>query len=460
MSDSVREPSAPTFERARALARQLTRDCRARDASALKRVQAQLPRLAALDPPAAAASVRLADVQHALAREAGLESWAALKHLLQSREPLARQIERFLFALVAGRPEAMRSLLERFPGIAGANLHFACAACDPDAAERWLVRDPAGATAPLNGHGWRPLDCLAASPLFSLDDAHRAASVAIGERLLALGADPNTSSRGDGEGEGPLSALFRASQVGNTGLVRLLLERGANPNDGESVYHAAEHGHRAVLELLLAHGAEISACQQPWNNTVLYFLTGHQDEHALAGPSLVGMRWLLEHGADPNVGSYEHRETPLHRVADTGRSAAVAELLLEFGADPHAARADGRTPYELAMRSGNAPVAALLRARGGAVGALRPDDAFLAACARGDEPGARAIRAAHPELSAGMIDGGRSALMRAARAGNVPAVRTLAALGFDLAEEGPWGGTPLHWSAWHGKVAMVRELLA
>ena len=369
-------------------------------------------------------------------------------------------LEPFFRALRAGDRAAMSRVLEADPDVARTSLHAACAACDAAAAEAFLARDPALATAPAAGEDWRPLDCLAASPLFALDEPHRAASVAIGQRLLAHGADPDTSTGPENGGEGRLSALYRASQNGNAGLVRVLLEAGANPNDGESAYHAAERNHRDVLELLLAHGAEISARHAPWNNTVLYFLAGYRDDHALAGPSSEGMRWLLEHGADPNVGSTTQDETPLHRVAEFGRGVKVATLLLEHGANPRAARADGRTPYELAMRAGNLAVAALLRERGAAVEPLRPVDRFLAACAAGDEPRARAVRDAHPRLLEEMSEDDRRAILLAAQSGNAGAVRTLAALGVDLGQEGPWGGTALHWAAWHGKVAMVRELLA
>src|SRR5262245_40875996 len=99
MSSPDREPAAPSFERARRLAKQLTRECRAGDATALRRIQAQLPQLASLDPSAAAARVRLADVHHALAREAGVENWAALKQRILSQEPLFVQTARFLRAL-------------------------------------------------------------------------------------------------------------------------------------------------------------------------------------------------------------------------------------------------------------------------------------------------------------------------------------------------------------------------
>ena len=49
--------------------------------------------------------------------------------------------------------------------------------------------------------------------------------------------------------------------------------------------------------------------------------------------------------------------------------------------------------------------------------------------------------------------------MEAAHAGRTEAVRTMHRVGFDLAWEGAWGGTPLHHVAWHGNVAMTRLLL-
>jgi len=240
--------------------------------------------------------------------------------------------------------------------------------------------------------------------------------------------------------------------------VRLLLERGANPNDGESVYHSAERNHRDVLQLLLAHGAEISAEHPHWTNTVLYYLAGYREHQPLVTQATEGMRWLLEHGADPNVPSYASRETPLHRVAALGRPATVALMLLEHGADPSRPRADGRTPYDLAVRAGNTPVAELLRERG-AAGELRPMDAFLGACAVGDEARAQGVLDANPGLLETLSQSERESVAHAAAAGRVEAVSTLAALGFGIASESADGGTPLHWAAWNGRVDSVRRLL-
>ncbi len=374
-------------------------------------------------------------------------------------EPFVQQAVRFMSALGENDGATMRHVLERFPEVARSSLHAACAACDLPAAEAWLARDPSQAIAGAGrAGGWTPLDCLAQSPLFAVDRAHATASVAIGERLLALGADPDTFTPEPGDPAVKLSVLYRASERGNVGLVRLLLEHGADPNDGESVYHAAERNHREVLELLLTHGAEISAVHPHWNNTVLYYLAGHREHQPLVTTANEGMRWLLEHGADPNVPSYESRETPLHRVASFGRPVPVALMLLEHGADPSRPRADGRTPYDLAVRTGNTAVAELLR-ESGAAGELRPMDAFLGACAVGDQVRARGVLAGNPGLLGTLSQSERESVAHAAAAGRVEAVSTLAALGFSISSESADGGTPLHWAAWNGRADGVRRLL-
>jgi ankyrin repeat protein len=459
MSGSDREPSAPSFERLRQRAKQLLRDCRRGDAASLARMRAALPRLAALDDTMASAQLKLADVHHALAREAGVANWAALKLHVESAEPFIDQVTRFLRALDENDGDTMRHVIERFPEVARSSLHAACAACDLPAAEAWLARDPSQASVGIGrASGWTPLVCLAQSPLFSIDEGRAAASVAIGERLLAMGADPNTFTTQPDDPAVKLTVLYRASERGNAGLVRQLLEHGADPNDGESVYHAAERNHRDVLELLLAHGAEISATHPHWNNTVLFYLAGYGEHQPMVEQADEGMRWLLEHGADPNVPSYHSQETPLHRVAASGRGAPVALMLLEHGADASRARADGRTPYDLAMRTGNLAIAELLRARG-AAGALRPVDAFFGACAVGDQVLARNVLDANPGLLDSLTPKERDVVAHAAADGRVEAVSALAAFGFGVANEGVDGGTPLHWAAWNGRVETVRQLL-
>ena len=460
MPDSDPRSAVPSFERLRKSAKQLLRDCRAGDAAALQRLQSRLPRLGSLNPADAARAVRLADVQHALALEAGVEHWAALRHTIESLEPLVAQVQRFVHAMVAGDATTMQRVLAAHPEAAKAAVHTAAAACDEATVNAWLARGAAHATQPLApGRGWTPIECLAASPLGVLDADHLAVSERIARTLLAAGADANaTTNPPDTEPGVRLTALYRASERGNAGVVRVLLEAGADPNDGESTYHAAERDHRAVLELLLAHGAELSAEHAHWHNTVLYYLCGHRPDGHMIASATRGMAWLLEHGADPNIPSYKSRETPLHRIAASNHTVELADLFLAHGANPAAVRADGRTPFELAVRAGNTAVAERLRAAG-AAHELRADDELLGACATGDVATAQRLRDENAGLIETLGTHGRAALFDAASNGRVAAARAFVALGFDVAREADHGGTALHAAAWNGRLEMVKVLL-
>jgi ankyrin repeat protein len=233
----------------------------------------------------------------------------------------------------------------------------------------------------------------------------------------------------DASGHPELPPLYDASIANDLAEVRRLLEAGADPNDGESIYHAAEKNHRAVLDLLKAHGGDFSMRHPHWTNTPLYFLAGFGEDEGGEAAWHQGMAYLLEQGADPNVTSYEVDETPLHKIAASGGNAATARLLLDHGANPAALNVHGKTPYALAARTGNVVVARLLAERGVST-VLAPDDEFLGACMSGDERRARDLLARDPSL-AGL-----------------------------LAIEVTFAGTPLHWAAWRGQVPAVRALIA
>ena len=273
--------------------------------------------------------------------------------------------------------------------------------------------------------------------------------------LLDRGADPNAYTLFDrADPQSRLPALYYACVADQPRVAALLLERGAEPNDGESVYHAAELGHAECLDVLLAHGADISGPHAHYGNTPLHFLAAHVRDDA-------GIRLLLERGADPDVPSGPRRETALHRVAEQ-HAPGTAELLLDHGADPDRPRDDGRTPYALAVRCANDAVADLLRTRGAGI-RLNQIDTFLQACLQADEPTARRLLpalAAQNRVALDALDAeDRAALAWAALRGREDSVRLMVALGFDLTWDGPGGGTPLHHAAWHGRPATVGRLL-
>ncbi len=117
---------------------------------------------------------------------------------------------------------------------------------------------------------------------------------------------------------------------------------------------AAFFGHREVVELLLARGADVNAVSR--NATGYTALTG-----AVAKGNVAIVAALLAAGANTNH-RYGPGYSPLHEAAAKGDSPLV-KLLLDHGADPNARMEDGKTPADLAAAQGHAGLAAQLRAR-------------------------------------------------------------------------------------------------
>lgn len=136
--------------------------------------------------------------------------------------------------------------------------------------------------------------------------------VELARSLLERGADPNAYFVNE---HGRMSALYGAAgRLHDPTLTRLLLEAGAEPDDGESLYHATEAYDPECLRLLLEHGAEASG-----TNALA---------HALDDERLPHVRALLAAGADPNEGA------PLAHAVRRGRGPEVLRLLVENGALP------------------------------------------------------------------------------------------------------------------------------
>jgi ankyrin repeat protein len=407
---------------------------------------------------AAGRSPRLAAVQHGLAREYGFKTWARLKAAVAAqatRPPApAEAVAAFLEAVVppatdhrAGTATAALDLLNADPLLAAASIHAAAAAGNATAVERFLAEDPTLATRPGGPHGWQPLSYLCFSRLLRFGSARRRAEfLRCARALLKDGADPNTSfvNPPDGVKE---SALYGAAGVANDpALTRLLLEAGADVNDGESLYHAAEFRDHRCLELLLQH--------KPTPAPVSYCLLHKMDQEDVAG-----VRLFLKYGADPNFVKPQEGLRPLGWALLRGRSARVFKALLEAGADPTLPGPQGESLYVMARKRGRTDVAALFAARG-ARAELAAKDAFLAACAEGDAATARRLLRDEPTLVTGLGFHERMVLPQAAAAGNRKAVALMIDLGFPVDTPGGWGGSALHQAAWRGKVGMVRLLLA
>jgi ankyrin repeat protein len=282
--------------------------------------------------------------------------------------------------------------------------------------------------------------------------AGAAGLVAIARRLLMLGADPHARFPWLHHGVRRAALWGAICVTRQLPLAEMLLENGADPNDGVTLPIAAGGGDLAALELLHAYGANVN---QPWATdgaSPLYSICHWAD-------TPVGIRWLLEHGADPDPVFEKNGETPLHVVAQRW-DPPMAALLAERGADITRRRADGRTPYALAELNGNRAVADWLLEHG-ASRDLSEVDRLVAACSRGDRVAAQAILTARPELREQIQAEHYVALHRAAERGDADALETMLACGFDPNRgDDSIGKTALHAAAMEGWPDAARVLLA
>jgi ankyrin repeat protein len=89
-----------------------------------------------------------------------------------------------------------------------------------------------------------------------------------------------------------------------------------------------------------------------------------------------------------------------------------------------------------------------------------PEELKLAlACDLGDDATFGQLLSARPRLAESLSEEDRKHLVHAAQSNNTNAVRLMLAAGWPVVVRGQHGGTPLHWAAWHGNAAMVREIL-
>ncbi|PYI55512.1 ankyrin repeat domain-containing protein [Paenibacillus flagellatus] len=353
--------------------------------------------------------------------------------------------DEFLQAVTEGNEAFARAILVAHPELPRSSIYTAAATGDADAVAAILARDPASATKPGGPLHAEPILYLCFSRM--LKDAEKSVSFAQAARmLLAGGANPNASfTDPDDPDERKLPVLYGALGIaGHMEVGRALLEAGANPNDGETLYHAAELSRIDCLDLLHAYGVDVNA------TPALFRKLDYEDE--------IGVRWFLENGVDPNLTLGEQRHTPLHWAVYRGRSLPIVELLLKHGAECDARRTDGKTAYVLAVRFGESDVAELLLRHG----AMREEgkvDRFLGACAACDEHRVRRMLEKDPDLLSILTADDREMLLEFAERGRADVVRLMLEVGFDVAVSRETG-TALHIAAWFGHLDTVRVLLS
>lgn len=169
-------------------------------------------------------------------------------------------------------------------------------------------------------------------------------------RLISAGADVNALTTNG------WSALRDAVKSGDTGKVRLLLERGAvllvSPrNSNRMMMLSVTQDDTAMLGLLLDRGLPVDHAQGGYTGLM------SASAHRLEGP----LRLLLSRGADPNQVERRGGLTPLMYAAlqDPGHDRLVRELL-KAGAKVEMKSTEGLTALDYARKYGHKHLAAAL----------------------------------------------------------------------------------------------------
>jgi ankyrin repeat protein len=366
----------------------------------------------------------------------------------------------------SGTLDRAEAILKASPEVATNSIYTCAILGDAAGVSRFIAANRAHATEKGGPRKWDALTYLCFSRYLRLDHERSAGFVRSATALLDAGASANTgwfemNHQPKPEWE---SAIYGAAGVAqHAGLTRLLLERGADPNDEETPYHAPETWDNDALRVLVESG-KLTA------DSLAMMLLRKTDWH-----DYEGIKYLLEHGVDPNRMT-RWGKTALHNAVLSDNALPVFEVLLDHGADPTivASRPNrirpaspGRTAVEMAARRGRGDVLDLFERRG-----ITPDlpgvERLLAACARNDGAAVRAIAAQDPQFVADIISDGGTLLAEFAGVGNTDGVRHLLDLGVSVTAfyqhgDGYFGiaanSTALHVAAWRAQHATVRFLL-
>lgn len=346
------------------------------------------------------------------------------------------------------------AILAAHPDLRSRDIHITAILGDDAAVRRFIAQDPGSATAKSPPYGGDALNYLGLSKYLRLDRRRTDAFVRAATALLDAGADPNTGFWTTGQFPECETALYGAAGVAHhPEVTRLLLQRGADPNDEEVVYHSPEGDDLDAMKLIVETGRVTP------EHLALMLVRKH-DWH-----DYEGVKYLLEHGADPNF-QRDRGWQPLHHAIARDNALKTIELLFDYHADP-TITVKGISAIQLAARRGRGDVLAALKRRGVPI-QLQGVDRLIAACATDDGASIDELTTREPELVALLLAQGSKLLAEFTGTWNTDGVRHLLDLGvpvdaryegdgyFDLAPQ----STALHVAAWQLRADVIALLLA
>jgi ankyrin repeat protein len=480
-------PARPSLEQYKKQAKELLKAYRSADVETIRRVKRSHPRFEKLAEHSHVlplgfeiSKFALADAQLVIAREHGFESWAKFAKRIEvinsEAAAVANPVSAFIEAAIwHGTMDAAEAILAAHPEVVRSSIHVAAILGDDAAVRRFISTDPRNVTkkeAPYDGDA---LVYLCLSKYLRLDKTRSDAFIRAATALLDAGADPNTGFWSKDEYHDFESAIYGAAAAvaQQAELTRLLLERGADPNDVETPYHSPESYDNSALHALV-ESSKLTA------DSLTTMLLRKADIH-----DYEGMKYLLEHGADPNRMT-RWKFTALQQALRRDNRIELIDLLLDHGGDPTVKNEiDKKSGIEMAARRGRSDVLWTFARRGfpmpkpyGGVEHL-----IVRACAaRGGMAGARAFREQFQHLAnvarftksselediSELLAEGSTLLAEFAGNGNTKGVQNL--LDLDVPVDALYGGDPyfdiakdstaLHvaaWKAWPKTVKLLIE---
>lgn len=247
----------------------------------------------------------------------------------------------------------------------------------------------------------------------------------------------------------------------------ILMGAGSSPD----LLEAAKAGSKETIRSLIAGKADVNAKEADGTTALLW--TAYHDDLGSADA-------LLKAGADSKAAN-DLGATPLWAASQNGGSAMVRRLL-DAGADPNAALLSGETPLMVAARGGYADVVEQLIAKGAKVDATgtRAQTALMWAASQKHSNVVKVLldRGANLSMKSSVYyevmaipphgflpynrpipHGGETALMFAARSGDLESVKLLVAKGANVNDMDGWGVSAMTLAAHSGFADVVDFLL-
>jgi ankyrin repeat protein len=373
---------------------------------------------------------------------------AALTALATSGAPAAEQLPQLVAAAKSGDHGAAMALVDEKTDVSAAEpdgttaLHWAARYDDLELAARLLK---AGASPKArNRYGVTPMYLAAQN-----------GSARMLELLLGSGADANEVGN---EGE---TVLMTASRTGNPDAVRLLLEHGARVDARENwhgqtaLMWAAAQCHAAVVRELVKHGADVNerSTEEQWQRQV----TAEPREKWLPPGGMTPLLFAAREGCLDSVETLIGLGADLNMTTPDGIGPVVSALinghydvaaaLVEAGSNPNLVDVTGRGALYAAidfntMPASNRPAPDVL------ANAHTALDVARLLLEHGADANAQLIKMPpyRAKLDRGndtMLQAGTTAMLRAAKAGDVPAMKLLLEHGADPALATRQGINPL-----------------